>query len=398
MACSLSPSRCSCSSSTFPTPPTAVSPMPSPNNGRPTPPTSSASSRSASSGSNHHAVMANLVAVDRTVLLLNLALLGWVSLIPWPTQLTAEYMRTGGADERAAALVYAGVMAAMAVTFGTVLAYRDERPPAGGRQPDRRCDPAQLDPLPDRRPGVRGRDGGRPRQCAGQPGDHRRARRSTTSCRPAARSPTRRALTAMTSDDQEMLAWVVDRRDRSPPARWLPSPTTSVPDQAVHRPRPACGVPHRPPPRRGRPAPAPRRRRARPRGRRRGRRGRAGRATGSALGDRVGRRLAARTRAGAAGTAAAAPRTCARPRFTGWDADGGYAEYAVVDEATPTALPDRVRRRRGGPAAVRRHHRLPRPAPRRAAAGGRLGIYGFGASAHLAAQVAIAAGRRRCTC
>ena len=72
---------------------------------------------------NHHAVMANLVAVDRTVLLLNLALLGWVSLIPWPTQLTAEYMRTGGADERTAALVYAGVMAAMGVTFGALWRY-----------------------------------------------------------------------------------------------------------------------------------------------------------------------------------------------------------------------------------------------------------------------------------
>jgi len=72
---------------------------------------------------NHHAVMANLVAVDRTVLLLNLALLGWVSLIPWPTQLTAEYMRTGGADERTAALVYAGVMAGMGLTFGALWTY-----------------------------------------------------------------------------------------------------------------------------------------------------------------------------------------------------------------------------------------------------------------------------------
>ena len=121
---------------------------------------------------NHHAVMANLAAVNRTVLLLNLALLGWVSLIPWPTQLTAEYMRTGGADERTATLVYAGVMAAMGMTFGALWRYA-----TNGRRlvVDSLTDaghPAQLDPLPDRRPGVRGRDGGRPRQCAGQPGDH----------------------------------------------------------------------------------------------------------------------------------------------------------------------------------------------------------------------------------
>ena len=44
---------------------------------------------------------------------------------------------------------------------------------------------------------------------------------------------------------------------------------------------------------------------------------------------------------GCAGSAAAATRTCAStPRFTGWDADGGYAEYAVVDERYAYAIPD----------------------------------------------------------
>ena len=32
---------------------------------------------------------------------------------------------------------------------------------------------------------------------------------------------------------------------------------------------------------------------------------------------------------------------CATPRFTGWDDDGGYAEFAVVDEAYALTLPDR---------------------------------------------------------
>ncbi len=31
---------------------------------------------------------------------------------------------------------------------------------------------------------------------------------------------------------------------------------------------------------------------------------------------------------------------CVAPRFTGWDVDGGYAEYAVVDELYAYALPD----------------------------------------------------------
>ena len=57
---------------------------------------------------------------------------------------------------------------------------------------------------------------------------------------------------------------------------------------------------------------------------------------------------------------------CLEPRFTGWDADGGYAEFAVATSASPTGCPT-PSRRRGGTAAVRRHHRLPCAAPGRAA-------------------------------
>ena len=55
--------------------------------------------------------------------------------------------------------------------------------------------------------------------------------------------------------------------------------------------------------------------------------------------------------------------------------------------------PGGLHRRRARATALRRHHRLPRACgERRCRAGGRLGIYGFGASAHLAAQVALAEG------
>ena len=50
---------------------------------------------------------------------------------------------------------------------------------------------------------------------------------------------------------------------------------------------------------------------------------------------------------------------CLSPRFTGWDVDGGYAEYAVVEEAYAYALARGFRRRGGRTAAVRRDHRLP---------------------------------------
>jgi propanol-preferring alcohol dehydrogenase len=83
---------------------------------------------------------------------------------------------------------------------------------------------------------------------------------------------------------------------------------------------------------------------------------------------------------------------CPQPLFTGWDADGGFAEWAVVDEAYAYPLPAAFDDVSAAPLlcagiigyrALRRAELPP---------GGRLGIYGFGASAHLAAQVAMAHG------
>ena len=97
------------------------------------------------------------------------------------------------------------------------------------------------------------------------------------------------------------------------------------------------------------------------------------RADGSPSGDRVGiawlRHTCGRCRFCRRG----AENLCPHHGFTGWDADGGYAEYAVVAEAFAYRLPDGVRRRRRRAAAVRRHHRLPRAAPGRLPPGGRLG-------------------------
>jgi alcohol dehydrogenase, propanol-preferring len=83
---------------------------------------------------------------------------------------------------------------------------------------------------------------------------------------------------------------------------------------------------------------------------------------------------------------------CLSARFTGWDADGGYAEHAVVPEAFAYRLPDALGDVTAAPLlcagivgyrALRRAELPP---------GGRLGIYGFGASAHVVAQVAIGQG------
>lgn len=83
---------------------------------------------------------------------------------------------------------------------------------------------------------------------------------------------------------------------------------------------------------------------------------------------------------------------CDRARFTGYQLDGGYAEYVVADERFCFALPQGYGDVEAAPllcAGLIGHRAL-----RAAGDAGRLGIYGFGAAAHLVAQVARHEGRR----
>lgn len=83
---------------------------------------------------------------------------------------------------------------------------------------------------------------------------------------------------------------------------------------------------------------------------------------------------------------------CPKSRYTGWDADGGYAEFAAVPQAFAYRVPTSFTDEQAAPllcAGIIGYRSLQRA---RLPAGGRLGIYGFGASAHLTAQVAIAQG------
>ncbi|MGE0796591.1 MAG: zinc-binding alcohol dehydrogenase family protein, partial [Acidimicrobiia bacterium] len=80
---------------------------------------------------------------------------------------------------------------------------------------------------------------------------------------------------------------------------------------------------------------------------------------------------------------------CLDPSFTGWDADGGYAELAVVDDRFAYRLPESFDDRSAAPllcAGIIGYRSLQRAS---LPPGGRLGIYGFGASAHLVAQLAL---------
>ena len=82
---------------------------------------------------------------------------------------------------------------------------------------------------------------------------------------------------------------------------------------------------------------------------------------------------------------------CDLARFTGYDADGGYAEYAVVDARYCFALPDGLDDLHAAPllcAGLIGYRSL-----RMAGDPQRLGLYGFGAAAHIVAQVAAWEGR-----
>lgn len=83
---------------------------------------------------------------------------------------------------------------------------------------------------------------------------------------------------------------------------------------------------------------------------------------------------------------------CAEALFTGYTVDGGYAEYAVVDEAFAFALPPNYDDEQAAPllcAGLIGHRALGAAGDART-----LGIYGFGAAGHLVAQIALAQGRR----
>jgi alcohol dehydrogenase, propanol-preferring len=83
---------------------------------------------------------------------------------------------------------------------------------------------------------------------------------------------------------------------------------------------------------------------------------------------------------------------CPHSVYTGWDADGGYAEYATVPAEYAYPLPERYSDIELAPllcAGIIGWRALGRASlpPR-----GRLALYGFGASAHLTAQIALAQG------
>ena len=83
---------------------------------------------------------------------------------------------------------------------------------------------------------------------------------------------------------------------------------------------------------------------------------------------------------------------CEGSRFTGYHEDGGYAEYAIVPEAYAYAIPEVFGDAEATPllcAGIIGYRALQRA---EVPAGGKLGIWGFGSSAHITIQIARARG------
>ena len=113
---------------------------------------------------------------------------------------------------------------------------------------------------------------------------------------------------------------------------------------------------------------------------------------GFAVGDRAGIAWLRSTCGACEWCRRGAENLCTRSEYTGWDHDGGYAEYAVAPAAYAYRVPEGIDALQMAPllcAGIIGYRSL-----RRAAVppGGSLGLYGFDASAHLTIQVALAQG------
>jgi propanol-preferring alcohol dehydrogenase len=117
-----------------------------------------------------------------------------------------------------------------------------------------------------------------------------------------------------------------------------------------------------------------------------------GRVTAPAMGSRVGIPWLRGTCGACRYCARGRENLCPSSVYTGWDADGGYAEYATVPAPYAYVMPGGYGAEELAPllcAGIIGYRALRRAdLPER----GRLGIYGFGASAHLTAQLALAQG------
>jgi uncharacterized membrane protein len=69
---------------------------------------------------NHHSMFSAIVRIDRPLLFLNLLLLLWTSLLPFPTSLVADYLKDGGTNAAVAEAIYAANLTLAAIAFSLI--------------------------------------------------------------------------------------------------------------------------------------------------------------------------------------------------------------------------------------------------------------------------------------
>ena len=87
---------------------------------------------------NHHRIFQPVERIDGLLLVLNLNLLLWTAVIPFPTAVVADFLRDGGDDARTAVAFYTAVILVTAVSF-TALFAALTRPSIVGPDIDRRA-------------------------------------------------------------------------------------------------------------------------------------------------------------------------------------------------------------------------------------------------------------------
>jgi uncharacterized membrane protein len=72
---------------------------------------------------NHHRLFDQVRVVDGPLLLLNLNLLMWIALIPFPTAVVADHLRAGGEETQTAVALFSGLLVLTAISFTALYAW-----------------------------------------------------------------------------------------------------------------------------------------------------------------------------------------------------------------------------------------------------------------------------------
>lgn len=86
---------------------------------------------------NHHRIFQQVREIDGVTLVLNLNLLLWIVVIPFPTAVVADYLRDGGRDAATAMVLFSAVLLANAISFVALYSWITHDEHIIGARPER---------------------------------------------------------------------------------------------------------------------------------------------------------------------------------------------------------------------------------------------------------------------